>query len=91
MRAFALLFACCLALLGCKGPCRQLSEKLCECAINSVEKDNCLNRAQSQANSTTVSAEDEAVCTSLLEGCDCKKIDTPDGKVACGLANAPPQ
>ena len=44
-----LVAAAALALSACKGNCRQLSERLCECAINSVEKDTCLRTAAAAA------------------------------------------
>ena len=82
---------------GCnllKGDCRKLSEKLCECSRNSLEKDACLRRASSEESriGTTLNrpnAEDEAVCKGLLETCDCNLIDTPEGKERCGLSLAP--
>ena len=71
---------------GCKGRCRALSEKLCECAINSVEKDACLRAVSAREGSAVPSVEDEATCASLLPGCDCHTVDPAAGKKACGLA-----
>ncbi|MBM4378432.1 MAG: hypothetical protein FJ086_03910 [Deltaproteobacteria bacterium] len=73
-------------LAGCKGPCRQLSEKLCECSANSTERTACLQRAASEESRIAVQAEDEVRCESLLDACDCRLVDTPEGKQRCGLS-----
>ena len=75
-----------LGLSGCKGSCRQLSEKLCECSANSTEKTACLQRAANEESRIAVQPEDEVRCESLLESCDCRLTDTPEGKQRCGLA-----
>ena len=67
---------------GCKSQCRILSEKLCDCAVNSNDKTTCLQRVSQQESTFPPSAEQEAVCKSLEEGCDCRLIDTPSGKRA---------
>ena len=87
-RSFALVVVAAFALAagGCKGKCRQLSEKLCDCAINSVDKSTCLQRISSAEAAAAPTPEDEAGCAGLLAGCDCHTIDTPQGKAACGLA-----
>lgn len=73
-------------LTGCKSRCRQLSEKLCDCTLNSNEKTACLQRAGTNESYNPPSEEDEAVCQALYEQCDCRLIDTPQGKIRCGLA-----
>jgi hypothetical protein len=81
-----------LVIAGCKSNCRQLSERLCECSINSVEKDACLRTASAAEGSNPPSTDDEKTCMALLKpddggvGCDCRLIDTKAGKVRCGLA-----
>ena len=85
MRLFAAAAVLCL-LGGCKGNCRQLSEKLCECSINSVEKDACLRRVSNSESIVSPKADAELTCGQLLAGCDCHTIDTPEGKRKCGLA-----
>ena len=75
-----------LGLSGCKGPCRQLSEKLCDCSANSSEKTACLQRAANEESRIAVQPEDEATCQALLQSCDCRLVDTPEGKQRCGLA-----
>ena len=73
-------------LTACKGSCRQLSEKLCQCSRNSLERDACMRRVSQEEGRIEVTPEHEAVCQGLLEGCDCNLIDTPAGKKACGLS-----
>ena len=76
-----------LALLpGCKSKCRSLSEKLCQCTVNSVERDDCLKRAASEEGRLPLTEADNAFCESLLAGCDCHTVGTTEGKRACGLA-----
>lgn len=82
----ALLSLGVLLVTGCHGPCRQLSEKLCECSENSIQKEACLRRASSEEARVGPTPEQEQVCSGLLAGCDCHNIDTPEGKRACGLA-----
>lgn len=87
MRRALVLFALFgLALTGCKGNCRKLSEKLCECEINSVAKDACLQRVSSEDSRIGPTPEDDATCGALLDSCDCHLIGTAEGKKACGLA-----
>jgi hypothetical protein len=73
---------------GCKSQCRQLSEKLCDCAINSVDKDTCIRTASASEGTNPPNADDEALCASKLETCNCRLVDTPNGKFACGLSRA---
>ncbi|WP_224364787.1 hypothetical protein [Hyalangium versicolor] len=84
--AIAVLALALLGLSGCKGACRQLSEKLCDCNTNSVEKELCVQRAANDESYVEPTSEDEAVCEQKLDTCDCGTIDTDEGKVACGLA-----
>jgi hypothetical protein len=92
--AIAVLSLALLGLTGCKGACRQLSEKLCDCNTNSVERELCVRRATNDAALVEPTAEDEAVCQDLLndegkppeERCTCETYQTDKGKAACGLA-----
>lgn len=74
------------AVTGCKGPCRALSEKLCDCSLNSIDKTGCLQRASAAESSNPPTAEDDQTCRELYDQCDCRLIDTAAGKVRCGLA-----
>lgn len=95
MRRFVATTVLSLALLGlsgCKSACRQLSEKMCDCFTNSVERELCVRRASNDEAFIEPTAEDEAACEQRLETCNCAAIDSTDeeeineGKVACGLA-----
>ena len=89
MRSVLLVFAALLLVTsGCKSQCRLLSEKLCDCTSNSNEKTSCLQRAAQQETTFPPTADDEAVCDALAEGCDCRLIDTQAGKERCGLAES---
>ncbi|MFN0063049.1 MAG: hypothetical protein ACKVPX_11110 [Myxococcaceae bacterium] len=89
MRAFFLL-SLALALpaltLGCKGPCRQLADKLCECRTNTIDRQQCQQEVALEADRAVITSEDDEVCAALLEGCDCNNVSTAEGKAACGLA-----
>lgn len=91
MRPVLVLIAASLALslTGCKSACRQLSERLCECAINSTERTNCVTLAGNAEGNNPPTPADETFCKAHLNGCDCRLIDTLDGKVRCGLAKDP--
>ncbi len=71
---------------GCKSPCRQLSERQCECQQSSFDRNTCLQRAATQESTVTLTTTDNARCSELVEACDCRLIDTPEGKVKCGFA-----
>jgi hypothetical protein len=86
LAATAVLSAALLALSGCKGPCRELSEKLCDCAISSVAREQCVRLAANSEARVTPSTADEEFCEQKLETCDCRQIETDEGKAACGLS-----
>jgi hypothetical protein len=74
---------------GCKGNCRKLAERLCDCAANSTLKDVCLQRAANEDSRIGATSADEARCSTLLQTCDCHITNTVQGKVNCGLARQP--
>lgn len=78
-----------LALAGCKSPCVELAEKICECESTSTLRDQCNRRASDEASRVDVTAADEEICTSLVDVCDCHALDTQQGKLNCGLARDP--
>ena len=84
--ASALVLLAVLALGGCKSECRQLSEKLCECAGNTNEKNNCLTLAATKESANPPTEANNAYCVTLKSTCDCRLIDTAKGKIRCGLA-----
>lgn len=75
-----------LAFSACKSPCRQLSEKLCECEPNTIAKESCLQDASRAEQSFEPDEQANAACAELLPKCDCKLTDTAEGKRNCGLA-----
>ncbi len=76
-------------LLGCKGACRQLSERQCDCQSSSFERNTCLQNAAAREESVRPTADDNQRCAELVEQCDCRLIDTPEGKQKCGFARRP--
>ncbi len=74
---------------GCKGNCRKLAERLCDCAASNSLKDVCLQRAANEDGRIGATSTDEARCSDLLKICDCHTINTVQGKVNCGLARQP--
>jgi hypothetical protein len=90
--SLACLLACTL-LTGCKGPCRNLAESLCNCALSSADKDSCNQNVANEDGRLSPSDSDNAICAALLNpptdggiGCDCHLVNTTGGKIACGLA-----
>jgi len=75
---------------GCKGSCQQLGQKLCACAGNTSELNACNQAVSTEHARVGTTQEQEAVCQSLLAGCDCHTINTTEGKQACGIARPPP-
>ncbi len=73
-------------LAACKGPCRQLSEKLCDCSVNTFDRNTCLQKVSSAEGNAVVTSEDNNRCAALVNSCDCRLIDTAQGKINCGLA-----
>ena len=84
---------------GCdlvKNPCRRLAEKTCECASNTIEREECLREVSRRESGVDLTEADKDTCRALLPGCDCRNLDedsptaTPesiaDAKRACGLA-----
>jgi hypothetical protein len=86
--AIAMLSLALLGLPGCKGACRELSEKLCDCSTNSLEREVCIRRASNDETIVEPTSQDEAVCEARLAdgNCTCESVETNEGKVACGLA-----
>lgn len=71
---------------GCRGPCRQLADKLCDCRTNTIDKQACQQEAAIEEGRATITSADDQICADLLDTCDCNAIDTLEGKQACGLA-----
>lgn len=86
MRMKWIVVAVSVSLVGCKTYCRQLSEKLCDCASTTTEKNSCLQGISTREANSPPTPEDEVLCEGLLPGCDCRLLDTAQGKERCGWA-----
>ncbi|MFN7131666.1 MAG: hypothetical protein ACK4N5_06260 [Myxococcales bacterium] len=92
MRPLALLVSLLLLVslsTGCKSPCVQLAEKVCECLPRGTERDQCNRQAADQARLVQLTPEQEEQCEALLDRCDCTQLNTIEGKQACGWAREP--
>jgi phage-related protein len=95
--ALTLLSSALFALAGCKSPCRQLSERLCDC-VEPFERDTCIRNVATEENSIETTDEQLEVCEQKLEKCEfdtsttenrkasCASLQTPEGKQECALA-----
>lgn len=73
--------------LACQGPCRTLAERICSCEPNVRAEQSCIqeiNQAGQQANRMP-GTEEDAVCSELLDSCDCAALQRQDF-AACGLS-----
>lgn len=80
-------------LTACASECRMLNEKLCDCRWDtSIERQACYANVRSVENELEPTQEDQTACGEALENpaCTCEALDTPEGKIACGLANDRP-
>jgi hypothetical protein len=97
----AVLSLALLGLTGCKSACRELSEKVCDCSTNSVQRELCIRRAANDEARVEPTVEEEAVCEGLVDQCDCAALQpdqantdddgeaATEAKISCGLAHAP--
>ena len=85
---------------GCSTDCQELAERICSCQPEGATRDNCKAQVKTQLErDPKPSSADEAFCASRLETCPspgsdpgmCDRLNTCEGKVACGLAyDCPP-
>ncbi|MDR0965583.1 MAG: hypothetical protein LBM75_03600 [Myxococcales bacterium] len=78
-----------LALLACENKCLTLAKKVCGCERVASEVDTCRTRAESESSNLDITSSQEDYCESKIDTCSCDGLDTPEGQIACGLANAP--
>jgi len=97
----AVLLACLLAgASGCKDACLSLADQICACQPDPASQSNCQQQAKTNESTFAVSSSDEKFCQSKLDlaQCDCAsqnspaaveacctKLNTPEGREACGL------
>lgn len=82
-------------LAGCASDCRRLNEFLCDCRWDtSIERQGCYANVRAVENELELTEEDQTACHRALENtmsdpatCTCESLETPEGKIACGLAN----
>lgn len=77
-----------LAQEGCSNACLALASQICQCLPEDGTRAACNQRAKDGSNSFPIASQDEAFCQRKLdEGkCDCKQLNTAEGKLACGLS-----
>ena len=91
--ALTLLSSALLALAGCKSPCRELSERLCDC-VETFQRESCIRAVVNEESRIEPTDEQLATCEQRLETCTidpenrdtCDILKTDEGKQACGLA-----
>lgn len=72
--------------IGCEGPCRALSVRVCECSPSPREEAACIRRLdQNQAQRPAPTRAEEEHCEALLDTCTCQALEL--GRVdQCGLS-----
>jgi hypothetical protein len=73
---------------GCGDACLKLADQICSCQPDQASQANCQQRARDEEGIFNVRKQDEQFCQNLLDtnSCDCKKLDTPEGRIACGTS-----
>lgn len=89
MRRILLTALLSVGLEACASDCLKLAQKLCDCESTATERDTCNAAASSQKSLIDLTAADEEACSAALDSCDCRQLDTPEGKAACALARKP--
>src|SRR5258708_19660031 len=89
------LFGCVLGLTlggGCGGGCLSLANQICSCQPDPNSQAVCSARAKAQESTFAVGKADERFCQQKLDAhlCDCNKLNTAEGRAACGLVIASP-
>ncbi len=74
---------------SCTSNCVQLAQKICDCQTTQQDRDNCNSQASARSDQVHPTEADEKTCGELIDKCNCYELDTPQGKVNCGLARPP--
>src|SRR5262249_23835522 len=69
-----LLSSALLSLAGCKTPCRQLSEELCNC-VQQFQRTDCVRLAAERERSVEPTDDDQTFCESKLDSCKLQKVE----------------
>lgn len=83
------LLACVLTVslaAGCGDACLSLAKQICQCLPDDGNRAACNQRAQQSEADIPVRAQDEAFCQKQIDAhaCDCRVLNTPEGRVGCG-------
>lgn len=88
------LAAVALLAAACTSPCQELGNRLCECPPIGTARDTCERQVDDQLNGLDPGQDQQDRCDAWLRSCHepsgaafCEWLETPDAKVACGLAN----
>ena len=99
MKRLALLALACLGLAtGCGSNCKDLGDRICGCQTTTSAQDTCKTQVSNELKAQNITDAEEAHCEALLKTCTdspdgtsiCSTLQTPEGKVACGLADPVP-
>ena len=82
-----------LSLAGCKSPCRELSERFCDC-LDPYQRTDCITAVAARQRNIEPSDEELQACEERLSTCTikandrttCDILQTDEGKQACGLS-----
>lgn len=88
------VLACMLSLslaAGCGDACLSLANQICSCQLDETAKASCNQQAKEAEKTFAVRPEDEKLCQQTLDShaCDCNKLNTAEGRRACGLVVNP--
>ena len=76
---------------GCADACLNLANQICSCQLNDNSKAACNQQAKQAERQFAVRPEDETTCQGLIDSgaCDCNKLNTEEGRRACGFVINP--
>jgi hypothetical protein len=84
-----------LALLGCASlsaacgnACLDLASQICACYPDDSTRSACRTRAKEESGIFPIRPDDESYCQAKLDAkaCDCTKLASTEGQLACGVA-----
>ena len=91
-----LLLGALAAIVGCGSPCQDLADRICDCQPAGTLRDSCKSSVKNQIGSGAQrpTDADQVFCQQKLQTCKdpledgaaCTRLQSPQGKVDCGLA-----